>query len=77
MDTGHGYFQQLQNDKVLETIKQVHEESNLPTITEAWNKFPKHGGIFYVGQNIQINDSKFRVLSITKKTMTLKLLPKP
>ena len=74
MDTGNGYFQQLRNDEVLENVKKVHEQ--LPTIQEAWNDYPKHGGVFYVGQNLELDGSKFRVLAITKKTMTLRLLPK-
>ena len=85
MDTGRGYFQQLQDDAILEKVKEVTEKVSLPTaatkmplptITEAWKKYPKHGGVFYVGQNLTINDSKFRVLAITKKTMTLRLLPR-
>jgi hypothetical protein len=67
MDTGNGLFAQLEAD---------NKEKALAALEKFRAENPNHGGTFYVGQNLEINGSKFRVLAITKKTMTLRLLPK-
>jgi hypothetical protein len=90
MDTGNGYFQEV-SDANQEAVKSIYEElqtieakkaikrrmpkTAIPTLEEAEKQHPNHGGTFYIGQNVEMNGSKFRVLMITKKTITLRLLP--
>jgi hypothetical protein len=67
MDTGKGYF--------VDTEMKPEEVTPL-SLQPLRHKYPDYGGVFHVGQNLELNGSKFRVLTITKKTMTLRLLPK-
>jgi hypothetical protein len=73
MDTGKG------NLKLI-TGKGLDEQSSLVELRKqlraAEAEYPNHGGTFYVGQNLELNGSKFRVLAVTKKTITLRVLPK-
>jgi hypothetical protein len=67
MDTGRGFF---------EMMKKSEDDAQAQEMLRAMRaEHPQHGGTFYVGQNLQFEGSKFRVLAITKKTMTLRLLP--
>ena len=62
MDTGKGYMEQFTDkSKELEALKQ---------------KYPNHGGVFEVGEEIEIRGSRWRVKAIGKKEMRLRLLPK-
>jgi hypothetical protein len=72
MDTGKGGFVNLGTfyDDEMSGKDAIH------AIEEAHKKYPNHGGVFFIGQNIELAGSNFRVLAITKKTMTLRLLPK-
>jgi len=72
MDTGNGVFEMLQVNQE----RQRKTVSDLEVINEAKKRNPNHGGTFYVGQNLEVNESKFRVIAISKKTITLRLLPK-
>jgi len=65
MDTGDGIFRRVDTDEQAEKA-----------LAQLRSEYPKHGGAFYIGQNLEVNGSKFLVLAITKKTMTLKLLQK-
>jgi hypothetical protein len=78
MDTGNEYFQRVNNVEAekLWNALQENGDPRIKTLEEAQKEHPNHGATFYVGQNIEIDGSKFRVLTITKKTMTLRLLPK-
>jgi hypothetical protein len=67
MDTGKGYFEQVN-----ETSNEALQEH----LAELVKKHENHGGTFYAGQNLTIEGSKFRVLSFTRNTMTLRVLPK-
>jgi hypothetical protein len=72
MDTGKGGFTELGTFYEDE----MNQGEALKAIEEAQRKYPNHGGTFFIGQNIELDGSKFRVLAITKHTMTLRLLPK-
>lgn len=62
MDTGEGHFEMLENKKEeLELLKQ---------------KFPKHGGVFKIGEEVELKGSKFRVKSIKPNELRLKLFPR-
>jgi uncharacterized Zn finger protein len=61
MDTGKGKFKEFQAMEELENLKQ---------------EFPKHGGIFKVGEIVELKGSRFRVKSIKPTELRLKLLPK-
>lgn len=67
MDTGKGYFQ---------TVKEDNQKAAQEHLEQLAKNFPDHGGTFYVGENLTIKGSKFRVLEFTRKTMTLKVLPR-
>jgi hypothetical protein len=41
-----------------------------------WNKHPKHGGVFRVGEIIEIKGSRFEVSKIINDGLKLKLLPR-
>jgi len=58
MDTGEGRFIHKDTLKELEEIKPF---------------FKKAGGIFSVGEKIELKDSIFRVRKITKKDLILRL----
>jgi len=63
MDSGQGRFEHLN------TID--NEE-----LRKLQNKYPDHGGLFTVGEILEIKGSKFKVKTIGKKEMHLRLLPK-
>jgi hypothetical protein len=67
MDTGEGRFEEFEADN--------EEELNekMKTLRE---KFTNHGGVFRVGEEIEIRGSLFRVQSIRPKKLILKLLKK-
>lgn len=67
MDTGQGELKRV----IAENEAQLQERL---AIMRAEN--PQHGGTFYVGQNLEFEGSKFRVLQITKKTLVLRVLPR-
>ena len=60
MDTGNGYLKML--------------EENDKALLMA--KKPDRTDIFSVGEEIAIRDSKFRIVKITPKKITLRILPK-
>lgn len=60
MDTGDGQFKMLE--------KQVYEK----LLVEK----PDRQDLFYVGEEVTIKESKFRILKITPKKMTLRILPR-
>ena len=62
MDTGEGRFQIFENAEI--------EEAGLK------KQFPKHGGIFKVGEEVELKGSRFRVKSIKPTELRLKLLKK-
>jgi uncharacterized Zn finger protein len=63
MDTGNGYFEKLENLK--------EEFNNLK------QKHPNHGGIFKVGEKIELKGSIFKIKSIKPTELRLKLLKRP
>jgi hypothetical protein len=65
MDTGRGYFEHFKDEEELR--KKMHE---------MWNKHPKHGGVFRVGEIIEIKGSRFEVSKIINDGLKLKLLPR-
>ena len=62
MDTGEGQFQMF--DTIEEDLQELRK------------KYPKHGGVFKVGEEITIRDSVFRIKSIKPKELRLKLMRK-
>ena len=60
MDSGEGRFEPIEDFQ--KDIEKLIE------------KFPKHGGIFKVGELIEIRGSQFRVKSIKPTELRLKLL---
>ena len=60
MDTGNGKFEQF-DPKDLEEMLEQH---------------PQHGGVFKVGEIVELKGSRFRVQSIKPKGLRLKLLQK-
>jgi len=61
MDSGQGYFVTADNQKKLKNLI---------------NDYPDHGGIFSIGQIVEIKGSHFKVSKITPKKLILRLLPK-
>ena len=67
MDTGRGYFEQFdaQNDEEMnEKLKQLQK------------KYTDFGGVFRIGEVLEIRGSKFKIRTLGKKEMHLRLLPK-
>ena len=62
MDSGNGYFERVDKEKVERLLKE--------------NPLRPVDGIFSVGEELQIKGSRFRVQSIRPKKMILKLLKK-
>ena len=62
MDTGDRHFEYLKDLKDLQ---------------EAQEKFPNHGGVFTVGEELELKGSLFRVKSIKPNRLILKLLKRP
>lgn len=67
MDTGEGRFKSFMLDS---------EETNdlQKRMSEMHKEFPKHGGTFTVGEEIEIKGSLFKVKSIKPTGLRLKLL---
>ena len=65
MDTGEGRFEQFDSDDKEGFYKQLQEIEN---------KYPKHKGVFIVGEELEIKGSRFRVKDISPFGMKLKLL---
>lgn len=63
MDTGQGRFEMLNtiDNEELDLLKK---------------KFPNHGGLFIVGEEVKVKGSTFRVKSIKPTELRLKLLKK-
>ena len=67
MDTGEGKFKKFF----------AKDENELAEkINDLQKQYPKHGGIFVVGEVLELKGSKFRVKSIKPTELRLKLLPK-
>ncbi len=64
MDTGEGRFKQFNN-----TI----ENNELEKLKK---RYPKHGGVFTVGEEVELKGSRFRVRSVKGDQLRLKLLKK-
>lgn len=60
MDTGNGHF------KMLDGIQELEERTR---------GMARHGGIFTVGEEIELKGSRFRIKSIKPNELRLKLLP--
>lgn len=63
MDSGRGHFERFDNDEQLNA--KVQELTRLRE---------KVGSIFHVGEILAIKDSKFRIRSIGKREMRLRLM---
>jgi len=61
MDTGEGVFKLFTDDKVKKKL---------------FEAYPDHGGVFKVGEIVELRGSKFRIKSIKPKELRLKLLAK-
>ena len=61
MDTGNGEFRTFFEAEELDDLK---------------SEFPHHGGVFKVGETVELKGSRFRVKSIKPTELRLKLLPK-
>ena len=59
MDSGQGKFVEIENDDHLEDLKE---------------SYPFHGGIFKVGEVVELKTSKFRIKSIKPTELRLKLI---
>ena len=64
MDTGEGRFQPL-DQRIFEAYMSGQKQ-----------KPEKAGGIFSVGEELEIKGSRFMVRKITRKDLILRLLPK-
>ena len=64
MDSGNGKFEMLQQER-LNALLSGQEE-----------KPERAGGIFSVGEKLEIKGSQFKVKKITRKDLILRLLPK-
>ena len=59
MDDGRGNFIPMENLDNLEHLQEQH---------------PKHGGVFSLGEIVELKGSRFKVKSINPTTIRLKLL---
>ena len=59
MDTGRGNFEQFNDPTEIEGLIK---------------KYPNHGGVFSIGEKIEVKGSRFKVVKITPKKLTLRLL---
>lgn len=64
MDSGKGRFEMLEEEKANAYLSGEIEKPE------------RAGGIFKVGEELEIRGSKFRVRKITKKDLILRLLPR-
>jgi len=61
MDTGHGHLKML-------------DELEVKTL---FSEDPDRRDIFTVGEEITVRDSRFRIVKITPKKITLRILSRP
>ena len=71
MDTGKGYFEQLQADGISKEEAEAKLEQMKKLLEE---KHPGHGGWFREGEIVELKGSRFRVKRIKPTEITLKLL---
>jgi len=78
MDTGNGHFEML---KTFGALMEGQEEppnyrvlEASPVVKAAQKKFPNHGGLFTIGEKLELKGSLFRVKSIKPNRLVLKLL---
>ena len=64
MDTGNGRFEMLESERFNRLISGEEEKPE------------RAGGIFSIGEELEIDGSKFRVRKITRKDLILRLLPR-
>lgn len=67
MDSGHGQFIGITGDDT---------KDQEAAITRLKEEYHNHGGIFKIGDYIELQGSKFKVHKITSKKLILKLLKK-
>ncbi|GAF86122.1 unnamed protein product [marine sediment metagenome] len=67
MDTGRGNFVPINAEK---------EKELLEKISELQNEYPSHGGVFHVGETVELKGSKFKIQKIIPKKLILRLLSK-
>lgn len=67
MDTGNGKFKEFEAKD-----DEEFEEKKL----KLFEQYPKHGGVFKIGEEVELKGSKFRVKSIKPNELRLKLLPR-
>ncbi len=80
MDDGHGQFVQVPNEKLKEVQWKLNSlESQLDkAIAEREQReyISNLDGIFFVGEELEIKGSKFKIQAIHTSRIVLKLLPK-
>ena len=59
MDSGEGKFVKIEEDKSAKELKE---------------QFPNYGGIFSIGERIEIKGSLFKIVKITPKKLILRLI---
>lgn len=64
MDSGNGKFERLEQERY---DRLLHGEEEIPE---------RAGGIFSIGEELEIKSSRFRVRKITRKDLILRLLPR-
>jgi len=72
MDTGKGYFEQVQ----AETQGVVQSQAYRDEMKALEERYPQHGGWFREGEIVEIRGSRFRIQSVKPNQLRLKLLPR-
>ena len=67
MDTGSGKFKEFDAKD-----EEEFEKKKL----KLFEQYPKHGGVFKIGEEVELKGSRFRVKSIKPNELRLKLLPR-
>jgi hypothetical protein len=67
MDTGEGRFVPVEGDDDSERAKSLRELKR---------KYTNYGGVFRVGEIVEIKGSRFKVNKISPKKLILRVLPK-
>ena len=65
MDTGEGRFENFDS---MEKLQEAYDD--------LIKRYPKMGGIFQVGEEVEFKGSKFRISKIIQNGLKLELLPK-
>ena len=76
MDTGKGYFKQIEHDETEESPELTSQQILENKMKALEDQFENHGGWFKENEVLELRGSKFRVSIVKPNKIVLNLLPR-